>query len=40
MGYVESAHATVGGELSIRAGEARLTARIVTRPFYTHGSHR
>jgi aminomethyltransferase len=40
MGYVESAHAAIGTELEIRAGETRLPARIVARPFYTQGSHR
>ena len=40
MGYVESAAAKTGTELEIRAGETRLPARVVTRPFYTRGSHR
>ena len=40
MGYVEAAAARTGGTIEIRAGETRLPARVVKRPFYTHGSHR
>jgi aminomethyltransferase len=38
MGYVETASARSGGTLEIRAGETRLAATIVPRPFYTRGS--
>jgi glycine cleavage system T protein (aminomethyltransferase) len=40
MGYVESASAQTGTALEIKAGEARLPARIVPRPFYKGGSRR
>jgi aminomethyltransferase len=40
MGYVDAAHAALGSALEIRAGETRLPATVVARPFYTHGSHR
>ena len=40
MGYVESASAQTGAALEIRAGEARLSARVVPRPFYKGGSRR
>ena len=40
MGYVESACAGIGTPLEIRAGETRLPARVVARPFHTRGSHR
>jgi aminomethyltransferase len=40
MGYVEPALATIGTMLEIVAGTSRLPARVVARPFYTHGSHR
>jgi aminomethyltransferase len=40
MGYVETALARTGTPLEIRAGESRLAARVVPRPFYTHGTRR
>ena len=40
MGYVESGSAGAGAALEIRAGEARLPARVVPRPFYKGGSRR
>lgn len=40
MGYVESAAAPVGTALEICAGETRLPASVVARPFYTQGSRR
>jgi aminomethyltransferase len=40
MGYVAAEHAAIGTVIEIRAGEARLAATVVSRPFYTHGSHR
>jgi aminomethyltransferase len=40
MGYVETALAEIGTALDICAGEARLPARVVTRPFYPRGSRR
>jgi aminomethyltransferase len=40
MGYVESGSAQTGTVLEIRAGEARLPARVVPRPFYKGGSRR
>ncbi|MBI1799112.1 MAG: glycine cleavage system aminomethyltransferase GcvT [Candidatus Eisenbacteria bacterium] len=40
LGYVEAGCAAVGSAIEIRAGEARLAARVVARPFYTQGSHR
>jgi aminomethyltransferase len=40
MGYVESGCAALDTTLEICAGETRLPARVVTRPFYTRGSHR
>ena len=40
MGYIESAAAKIGTAFEIRAGEARLPARVVARPFYQDGSHR
>jgi aminomethyltransferase len=40
MGYVESKLAARGTALQIRAGETELPARVVARPFYTHGSRR
>jgi glycine cleavage system T protein (aminomethyltransferase) len=40
MGYVESAFAANDTALDICAGEARLKARVVPRPFFTKGSHR
>ena len=40
MGYVEAALAAPGTALEIVAGTSRLPARVVTRPFYTRGSHR
>jgi aminomethyltransferase len=40
MGYVESAFAANGTALEIVAGSTRLPARVVARPFWTHGSHR
>ncbi len=40
MGYVESALAREGEALEIRAGDVRLAARIVPRPFYTGGSRK
>jgi len=40
MGYVESAFAANGTSLEIVAGNTRLPARVVARPFWTHGSHR
>jgi aminomethyltransferase len=40
MGYVETAFAETGTPLDVVAGGARLAARVVTRPFYTRGSHR
>jgi len=40
MGYVESAASALGTTLEIRAGEARLPARVAARPFYTRGSRR
>ncbi len=40
LGYVESAYAALGTTLDARAGESRLPARVVSRPFYTRGSRR
>jgi aminomethyltransferase len=40
MGYVESACAQTGTALAIKAGEVRLPARVVPRPFYKGGSRR
>jgi aminomethyltransferase len=40
MGYVESAFAANDTALDICAGEARLKAHVVPRPFFTKGSHR
>jgi aminomethyltransferase len=40
MGYVETACSELGTALQICAGETRLPATIVPRPFYTHGSRR
>jgi aminomethyltransferase len=40
MGYVEKDFAAVGTPLEIVAGPSRLPARVVARPFWTHGSHR
>jgi hypothetical protein len=40
MAYVESAHAKLGGTVEVRAGETRLLATIVKRPFWTKGSNR
>jgi aminomethyltransferase len=40
MGYVESSFAQTGAALEIKAGEARLPARVVSRPFYKRGSRR
>ncbi len=40
MGYVESGSAQTGTAFEIRAGEARLPARVVPRPFYKRGSRR
>ncbi|MBI5708966.1 MAG: glycine cleavage system aminomethyltransferase GcvT [Candidatus Eisenbacteria bacterium] len=40
MGYVESALDRPGGTLEVIAGGARLSARIVPRPFWTRGSRR
>ena len=40
MGYVETGCEAPGTALEIRAGEARLPARVATRPFYTRATHR
>ncbi len=40
MGYVEAKLAARGTALEIRAGETALPAKVVARPFYTHGSRR
>jgi aminomethyltransferase len=40
LGYVESKLAARGTTLQIRAGEATLAAKVVARPFYTHGSRK
>ena len=40
MGYVETASVREGAPLGVRAGDTLLSARIVTRPFYTKASHR
>ncbi|HTO90483.1 MAG TPA: glycine cleavage system aminomethyltransferase GcvT [Candidatus Sulfotelmatobacter sp.] len=40
LGYVETAAAGLDTALEIRAGESRLPARVVRRPFYTRGSRR
>ena len=40
MAYVENAPAKLGGTVEVRAGEARLPATIVKRPFWTKGSNR
>jgi glycine cleavage system aminomethyltransferase T len=40
MGYVESSLAQNGTTLEIKAGEARLAARVAPRPFYKRGSRR
>jgi aminomethyltransferase len=40
MGYVEAGCASEGTSLTVRAGDASLAARIVSRPFYTRASHR
>jgi aminomethyltransferase len=40
MGYVESGSSALGTSLEIRAGEARLPARVAARPFYMRGSRR
>jgi len=38
MAYVDPAHGALGGTLDVVAGETRLPARVVRRPFYTRGS--
>jgi aminomethyltransferase len=40
MGYVETPLAAPGTSLEVVAGEARLTACVVSVPFYKHGSRR
>ncbi|HET7224946.1 MAG TPA: glycine cleavage system aminomethyltransferase GcvT [Candidatus Eisenbacteria bacterium] len=40
MGYVEPAYARLGTPLEIAANGARLDAKVVKRPFWTHGSRR
>jgi len=40
MAYVEAAHAALDSTLDVVAGEARLPARVVRRPFYTRGTKR
>jgi aminomethyltransferase len=40
LGYVESALAKDGSTFDIVAGEARLPARVVPRPFYTQGTRK
>jgi aminomethyltransferase len=40
MGYVESASGALDTHVQICAGEARLPARVVRRPFYTRGTRR
>ena len=39
MGYVETAASREGTTLAIAAGDTRLPARVVKRPFWTRGSH-
>ncbi len=40
MGYVDRASAELGTAVQVRAGASALPSRIVSRPFYTQGSHR
>lgn len=40
MGYVETGLTAPGTALEVMAGSTALPARVVTRPFYTRGSHR
>ncbi|MFI5370629.1 MAG: glycine cleavage system aminomethyltransferase GcvT [Candidatus Eisenbacteria bacterium] len=40
MAYVSTADAAIGTPLEVVAGGTRITARVVKRPFWTHGSHR
>ena len=40
MGYVETKLAARGTAFQIRAGETELAAKVVARPFYTHGSRK
>ena len=40
LGYVESKLAARGTPLQIRAGETELPAKVVARPFYTHGTRK
>ncbi len=40
MAYVATPHAAIGTALEVVAGGTRIPARVVKRPFWTHGSHR
>ncbi len=40
LGYVEAGRAATGTVLEVRAGETRLPARVVARPFFTGGSRK
>ena len=40
LGYVEAKLAARGTPLQIRAGETELPAKVVARPFYTHGTRK
>jgi aminomethyltransferase len=40
MAYVNAADAAIGTPVEAVAGNTRITARVVKRPFWTHGSHR
>jgi aminomethyltransferase len=40
MAYVATEHAAIGTALEVVAGATRIPARVVKRPFWTHGSHR
>jgi aminomethyltransferase len=40
MAYVASADAAIGTPVEAVAGNTRIAARVVKRPFWTHGSHR
>jgi aminomethyltransferase len=40
MAYVPAGDAAIGTPVEVVAGGTRITARVVKRPFWTHGSHR